>query len=79
MVALACAFVEAIEEAEIHSTEAARLIDAMPDAQLAIRLDAIAYLTGAETYVDRFKAATAHGLRGLRSLARPDREHSCRC
>jgi DNA-binding NarL/FixJ family response regulator len=65
MVALACAFVEAIEEAEIHSTEAARLIDAMPDAQLAMRLDAIAYLTGAETYVDRFEAATAHGLRGL--------------
>ena len=46
--ALACAFVEAIDEGEIHCTEAAQLIDGMTDAQLAVRLDAIAYLAGAE-------------------------------
>ncbi len=65
MVALACSFVEAVREGEAHADEAARLIDAMPDAELAIRLDAIAYLTGAETYLDRFESAIAHGLRGL--------------
>ena len=65
MVALACSFVEAVQEGEVHADEAARLIDAMPDAELAIRLDAIAYLTGAETYLDRFEPAIAHGLRGL--------------
>jgi DNA-binding NarL/FixJ family response regulator len=65
VLALACAFVGAIGEARARCAEAAGLIDAMPDAQLATRLDAIAYLTGAEVYLDRFEEATAHGKRGL--------------
>ena len=68
-VGLACAFTEAIADAELHCSRAAELIDAMPDPELAIRLDAIAYLTGAEVYLDRFEEATAHGRRGV-SLAR---------
>ena len=38
----------------------------MTDDELAVRLDAIAYLSGAEAYVDRFEQSTAHGRRGLR-------------
>ena len=68
-VGLACAFTEAIADAELHCSRAAELIEAMPDPELAIRLDAIAYLTGAEVYLDRFEEATAHGRRGV-SLAR---------
>jgi DNA-binding NarL/FixJ family response regulator len=68
-VALASAFVGAIDVGEAHRAEAASLIDAMPDAQLAGRLDAVAYLTGAEVYLDRFEEAAVHGGRGLR-LAR---------
>ena len=37
----------------------------MTDGTLAIRLDAIAYLTGAEVYMDRFDESAAHGVRGL--------------
>jgi DNA-binding NarL/FixJ family response regulator len=64
--ALAAAWAEAIEIAETHGSEAAQLIDAMPDEQIALRLDAIAYLTAAEVYLDRFEEAAAHGRRGLR-------------
>jgi DNA-binding CsgD family transcriptional regulator len=68
-VALACAFVESTETAEHYRVEAAALIDGMADEELAVRLDAIAYLTGAEVYLDRFEEAAAHGRRGL-ALAR---------
>ena len=63
--ALAYAFEGALGEAELHRAEAAALIDGMPDGTLAIRLDAIAYLTGAEVYMDRFHESAAHGVRGL--------------
>ena len=65
MLALACAFEGALGDAERYRAEAAALIDAMPDDKLAIRLDAIAYLTGAEVYMDRFAESAAHGRRGL--------------
>jgi DNA-binding NarL/FixJ family response regulator len=68
-VALALAFVEDTERALPHSAEAATLVDGMSDEQLAVRLDAVAYLVGAEAYLDRFDEATGHGRRGLR-LAR---------
>lgn len=68
-IALACSFMRAIEEAEIYRAEAAALIDGMPDVQLAVRLDAMAYLAGAEVYLDRFDESAAHGERGL-ALAR---------
>jgi ATP/maltotriose-dependent transcriptional regulator MalT len=67
--ALACAFEGALADAELHRAAAAALVDAMPDEKLAIRLDAIAYLTGAELYMDHFQESTSHGLRGL-ALAR---------
>ena len=63
--ALACAFEGALDDAELYGSEAAVLVDAMPDDRLALRLDAIAYLTGAELYMDRFQECTAHGRRGL--------------
>ena len=63
--ALAYAFEGALGEAELYRAEAAALIDGMPDDTLAIRLDAIAYLTGAEVYMDRFDESAAHGVRGL--------------
>src|SRR5215210_4110552 len=65
ILALACAFVGAIDAGEASCAEAAGLIDAMSDAQLAIRLDAIAYLTGAESHLDHFDEAAVHGRRGL--------------
>ncbi len=65
VVAMACAFALEIEEAERYRTETAALIDAMPDAQLAIRLDAMAFLTGAELYLDHFEDSIAHGTHGL--------------
>jgi DNA-binding NarL/FixJ family response regulator len=68
-IALAEAFVGDPAEADRACTEAAVLIDGMPDSELAVRLDAIAHLAGAECYVERFEAAAAHGERGL-ALAR---------
>jgi ATP/maltotriose-dependent transcriptional regulator MalT len=68
-VALACAFAEVMDEAAVHCTAAAALIDAMPDAELAVRLEAMAFLSAAEVYLDRFDESTAHGERGL-SVAR---------
>jgi DNA-binding NarL/FixJ family response regulator len=62
---LAAACACATEEAERHCAEAAELVDAMPDDELAQRLDAIALLSGAECYLDRFAEAGAHGERGL--------------
>ena len=63
--ALFCAFEGALDDARLLRSEAAALVDAMPDEQLAIRLDAIAYLTGAEAYMDLFRESDGHGRRGL--------------
>ena len=68
--ALACAFEGALGDARAHRAEAAALIDAMPDDKLAIRLDAIAYLTGAELYMDLFDESAAHGRAGPRRRTR---------
>jgi DNA-binding NarL/FixJ family response regulator len=64
--ALAYAFVERIEPAQTHASAAAQLVDSMSDGELAVRLDAAAYLTAAEAYLDRFAEAAARGARGLR-------------
>jgi len=69
MLALAAACACATEQAERHRAEAAGLVDAMPDDELALRLDAAAFLSGAECYLDRFPEANAHATRGL-ALAR---------
>ena len=55
--AFACALDCAVAPAEIHRAEAATLVDAMPDDELAIRLDAAVDLGGAELYLDRFQEA----------------------
>ena len=47
-------------------TEAAALIDALSDDDLARRPDAIVELAGAEIYLDRFEAAGRHAERALR-------------
>jgi DNA-binding NarL/FixJ family response regulator len=41
------------------------LVDELPDEQLARRLDALAHLATAETYLDRFEAAGRHAGRAL--------------
>ena len=50
----------AIPEAQAHRVEAAELVDAMADEELALRLDAAVNLGGAELYLDRFEEAAAH-------------------
>src|SRR5205814_6362337 len=55
----------ATEQAERHRDEAAALVDAMADEELALGLDAIAHLSGAECYLDRYPEAHAHAARGL--------------
>ena len=52
-------------EGQGHRDEAARLIDAMPDAELARRPGAIGELARAELYLDRFAKASAHAERGI--------------
>ena len=50
----------AVAEAQAHRSEAAELVDAMSDQDLALRLDAAVNLGGAELYLDRFEEAGAH-------------------
>lgn len=50
---------------EARRTEAAALIDVLPDEDLARRLDAIMDLGTAEIYLDRFHEAAIHGERTL--------------
>ena len=66
VLALAGAFAGRVPEAELHRAEAAALVDALPDAALAMRLDAAANLAAAELYLDRYEEATAHAERALR-------------
>lgn len=58
-----------VSEALAHGSQAAALIDAMPDEELAGGLDALADLCGAEYQLQRFVEAEAHARRGL-ALAR---------
>lgn len=62
----ACAFEWRTAEAEEHLRSAVALVDAMPDEELAQRLDVMAYLTSAEVHLNRSEAIVAHGARGLR-------------
>jgi ATP/maltotriose-dependent transcriptional regulator MalT len=54
-----------VADAEEHCSEAAALIDAMDDDELAVWLDGLAHLCGAEYCLDRFDAAARHAERGL--------------
>ncbi len=62
---LACAWGGATEAAAAPRAEAAELVDAMPDEQLAGRIDAVAHLAAAELYMDRYDDAAAHAERAL--------------
>jgi DNA-binding CsgD family transcriptional regulator len=53
------------EQAQTHCDEATELVDRLSDEEAARRLDALAHLTGADVYLDRFPAATRHGQRAL--------------
>jgi ATP/maltotriose-dependent transcriptional regulator MalT len=63
--ALAAACARQIDDAERYAAAAVALVEAMPDEELAIRLDALAYLTVADVYLDRYGEAISHAERGL--------------
>ncbi len=65
VLALAAAILAAVPEARRHSSAAAALVDAMPDEEVGLRLDALANLATAELYLHRYAAAGAHAQRGL--------------
>ena len=54
-----------IADAEIARAEAAALVDAMTDEELAGRMDAGAHLRGRRLYLDRYREADAHAERAL--------------
>jgi ATP/maltotriose-dependent transcriptional regulator MalT len=65
VVCLAGAYDGRMDDAEAHGKAARELVDALPDHELAIRLDAAANLGAAEIYLDRYEDAVAHLARGL--------------
>jgi ATP/maltotriose-dependent transcriptional regulator MalT len=58
-----------VEESMSLCDEAAALVDDLSDEELATHLDAVAWLSAAEFYLDRYEAGLAHAERGL-ALAR---------
>ena len=69
ILALAEASEGPVSEALAHCSQAATLVDAMPDEELAVRLDVLADLCAAEYQLQRFGEAETHARRGL-ALAR---------
>jgi DNA-binding NarL/FixJ family response regulator/tetratricopeptide (TPR) repeat protein len=65
MVSVADAFTGRVHEARTYCEEAAALVDSLPDELLALRLNAVANLGNAETYLDRLHDAVGHLDRGL--------------
>jgi DNA-binding CsgD family transcriptional regulator/tetratricopeptide (TPR) repeat protein len=65
MLALADAMTGAAERVEADRSEAAALVESLSDDELALRLDAAAWLAGAELYLDRYAEADAHAERAL--------------
>jgi ATP/maltotriose-dependent transcriptional regulator MalT len=63
--ALADSMTGMAERAESGRAEAAALVDRLSDEDLAHRLDAAAWLAGAELYLDRYAEADAHADRAL--------------
>ncbi|WP_053227591.1 helix-turn-helix transcriptional regulator [Solirubrobacter soli] len=64
--AIADACVGLIEDAKRHTAEAAAMVDALSDEQLAQRLDAALFVMGAELHLDRFARGREHGVRAMR-------------
>ena len=65
VLAQAHALTGAIAEGEMHRSEAAALVDALDDDELALRLDAPANLAAAEIDLDRLAEAEAHAERAM--------------
>ena len=65
VLAVANAFSGAIPEAEARCAEAAAILSAISDEDLAPRLDALANIATAELYLHRYADASAHAQRGL--------------
>jgi DNA-binding NarL/FixJ family response regulator len=65
VLAFASATGGATPEAEARRSEAAALIADLDDDELALRLDAVANLAGAELYLDRYQEAEAHAERAI--------------
>ena len=69
VLAVATAFTGSVAEAEAYRSQAAALVDALPDDELADRLDALTSLSAADLYLHRYADAASHAKRGL-ALAR---------
>ena len=67
--AMAAALSGSVAAARTDRDEAAAVIDAMSDSELAQRLDALAHLATTEVYLDQFEAAGRHA--GARRDDRP--------
>ncbi|HSK16106.1 MAG TPA: AAA family ATPase, partial [Gaiellaceae bacterium] len=65
VLALADSMTGAAERAESDRVEAAALVGSLSDEELSRRLDAAAWLGGAELYLDRYAEADAHAGRAL--------------
>src|SRR5215218_1594997 len=65
LLALGDAMAGATEQAQADRSEAAALVDSLSDEELACRLDAAAWLAGAELYMDRYADADRHAERAL--------------
>jgi DNA-binding NarL/FixJ family response regulator len=63
--ALAGASAGAMAEAEEHRSEAAALVDALPDGALAKRPASLMWLSAAENFLDHYPETEAHCVRGL--------------
>ena len=53
------------QQAQAHCDEATELVDELSDEEAARRLDALAHLTAADVWLDRYPAATRHARRAL--------------
>lgn len=65
MLAFADAMAGAGDRARLHRAEAATLVDRLSDEQLSLHLDAAAWLSGAELYLDLYAEADTHAGRAL--------------
>src|SRR5215210_3166459 len=72
--AYACVLGGAPAEAEAHRTEAAGLVDTLPDDELGLRLDAAVNLAAAELDLEHLAEAEAHAERAT-ALARATGQH----
>jgi DNA-binding NarL/FixJ family response regulator/tetratricopeptide (TPR) repeat protein len=63
--ALADSITGAAERVEPELAEAASLVDSLANADVAQRLDSVAWVAGAELYLDRYREADGHAVRAL--------------